>query len=104
MEMRKFAFACALMFPSTTALSGVAQAQAATAAPFTTADTTIGELLDNPQTKAILEKYLPDVANSDQIDMARGMTLTAIQAYAADTVTDEKLKAIDAELAALPAK
>jgi len=66
---------------------------------FTTADTPIGELLDNAAANAILKKHLPDVVNSDQIDMARGMTLLSIQPYASDVVTDEKLAAIDAELA-----
>jgi len=67
----------------------------------TTADTPIGDLLDNPQAKAVLTKYLPEVVNSDQIDMARGMSLKAIQSYASDQITDAKLAQIDAELAKL---
>ncbi len=74
------------------------------AAHYTTADTDIGTLLDDPASKAILTKYLPDLVKSDQIDMARGMTLRSIQQYSSDMITDQKLAAIDADLAKLPAK
>lgn len=89
------------------ALTGSSQAQtASTAHPpvpsYSSADTPIGDLLDNPAARAIVEKYLPEVVHGDQIDMARGMTLVGIQPYAPETVTDEVLKKIDAELAALP--
>ena len=39
-----------------------------------------------------------------QIDMARGLTLKALQGYAGDMLTDEALGKIDADLAKLPAK
>lgn len=96
---------------STLALTGVsAVAQTATppaaAAPakvkYTTADTDLGTLLDNPATKAIIEKHIPGMTTNDQVDMARGMTLKAIQQYAADDVTDARLAAIDADFAKLP--
>ncbi|WDF74338.1 hypothetical protein [Novosphingobium sp. KACC 22771] len=75
-------------------------AAAKPAAPkYSTADTDIGTLLDNPVTKAIIEKNIPGMTTNPQIDMARGMTLRAIQAYAAEEVTDARLAAIDAELA-----
>jgi hypothetical protein len=71
------------------------------AAAYSTADTTVGDLLDNPATKAIIDKYLPDFTSAPQIDMARGMTLKSVQAFAPDTVTDDALGKIDAELAKL---
>jgi hypothetical protein len=74
------------------------------AAHYTTEDTDIGTLLDDPQAKAILVKYIPELVKSEQIDMARSLTLRAVQQYAADMVTDAKLAAIDSELAKLPAK
>lgn len=74
------------------------------AAAMTTGTTTIGDMLDNAAAKAILQKHLPEVVASEQIDMARGMTLKDIQAYAADQVTDEKLAKIDHDLAALHKK
>lgn len=103
MNKMRFTWIAVSMF----ALTGMSHAQTAAtpAAPspaYSTADSLIGDLLDNPATRAIVEKYLPEVVHSDQIDMARGMTLVAIQAYAADSVTDEALKKIDEELAKLP--
>lgn len=74
---------------------------ATTTAKYSTADTDLGTLLDNPVTKAIVEKHIPGMTANDQVDMARGMTLKAIQQYAPDDVTDERLAAIDADLAKL---
>ena|SRR5579864_81840 len=71
---------------------------------YTTAQTTIGVLLDDPAAKAILVKYVPELASSAQIDMARGLTLKQIQAYAGDTLSDETLGKIDWDLSKLPAK
>lgn len=76
-------------------------APAASAAP-STAATPLGDLLDNPATRAVLDKHVPEMVSSPQIDMARGMTLKSLQPYAPN-LTDEKLAAIDADLAMLPA-
>jgi hypothetical protein len=83
-----------------------APASATPAAPtgYTTTDTSVGDLLDDPAAKAVLTKYLPQMVSSPQIDMARGMTLRQMQPYAADMVTDDVLAKIDADLAKLPAK
>ncbi|MCJ2180264.1 hypothetical protein [Novosphingobium album (ex Hu et al. 2023)] len=62
---------------------------------YSTAETPLGDLLDTPATKAILEKYLPELVANDQIEMARGMTLKQLQNYAGDMITEEKLHAID---------
>lgn len=79
-------------------------APAADAAQYSTASTDIGTLIDNPQTKAIVDKHLPGFSASPQIDMAKGMTLRAVQPFAAEQLTDAALNAIDADLAKLPAK
>src|SRR5688572_23154020 len=81
-----------------------AQAPAAPAAAYSTSETSIGDLLDNPATKAVLDKHMPGFAGNPQIDMARGMTLKQIQQFAGDAVTDEALARIDADLAKIPAK
>ncbi|TCM16577.1 hypothetical protein EDF56_107156 [Novosphingobium sp. PhB165] len=83
-------------------------AQAPAAAPaatsYTTAKTDLGTLLDNPATKAVLQKYIPNLIANPQIDQARGMTLKEVQSYAADQLTDDTLAKIDADLAKIPAK
>jgi hypothetical protein len=76
----------------------------AAAAHYTTQDTDLGTLLDDPAAKAVLLKYIPTIINNDQIDQARSMTLKSLQGYAGDTLTDKALADIDAEFAKLPAK
>lgn len=101
-------FALVLLAAALSPGAAIAQtppAPAAAAAPaYTVADTDIGTLLDNPAAKAILDKHMPEFSANPQIDMARGMTLKAVQAYAADKITDEALVKIDADLAKLPVK
>jgi hypothetical protein len=77
---------------------------AAQAAKFKTGETTVGDILDNPAATAVVKKHLPELVANEQINMARGMTLKAIQQYSADTVTDQKLTQIDADFAKLGAK
>ena len=92
-----------LGFASAPFAATAAQPAAATSHPaMSTTETTIGDLLDNKDARAVLEKHLPAVVQSDQIEMARSMTLRQIQAYAPDDVTDAKLAEIDTALAALP--
>jgi hypothetical protein len=78
--------------------------KAAAAIQYSTSDTDIGTLIDDPAAHAIVDKYLPGVLSGDQIDMARSMTLKAIQPYAADRISDKALADIDAELAKLAVK
>lgn len=71
-------------------------------AVYTAAETQIGTLLDDPAATAVLEKHMPGFTQNDQISMARGMTLKAVQSFTPDTMTDEILAKIDSDLAALP--
>lgn len=45
-----------------------------------TLDSTLGELLDNPQAKAVLDQQLPGVSTHPMVAMARGMSLNVILA------------------------
>ncbi|MEC3948177.1 hypothetical protein [Sphingobium sp. HWE2-09] len=105
--MRHFliAAAAAISITTVTAFAQTAPAPAPAAlakAKYTAEETDLGTLLDNPATKAIVEKHIPGMTTNDQVDMARGMSLKAIQQYAPDDVTDQRLAAIDADLAKLP--
>ncbi|MDB5725468.1 MAG: hypothetical protein JWQ16_2222 [Novosphingobium sp.] len=91
-------------FGLTTAYAADAPKAATASAKYTTADTQIGTLLDDPAAKAILMKHVPQLAGSAQIDMARTMTLKQVQGYASDMLTDDALAKIDADLAKLPSK
>jgi len=81
-----------------------APAAASAAAAISVETTPIDELMENPAAMAILIKHLPEMAGQeDQLAMAGSMTLRDIQAFAADSFTDEKLAAIEADFKALPA-
>ncbi|WP_037518594.1 hypothetical protein [Sphingomonas sp. LH128] len=73
------------------------------AAPAYSTNSDLGTLLDNPATKAVLDKYIHEMISNPQIEMARSMTLRQLQAYSGDTLKDEVLAKIDADLAAVPA-
>lgn len=99
-------FAAALLTAACLAMPAAAQDTAAPPAapaakgPLSTATTPIGELLDNPATKAVIEKHLPGFSAHPQVDMARGFSLKAVQSFAPE-ITDEILAKIDADLAAV---
>ena len=45
-----------------------------------TLDTTLGQILDDPQAKAVLDQYLPGVSSNPMVAMVRNMTLNMILA------------------------
>jgi hypothetical protein len=62
-------------------------------------ETKLGVLLDNPATKEVLIKHLPEIKSAGpMLAMARGMTLTALSRVASGKIPPEKLAAIAAEL------
>jgi para-nitrobenzyl esterase len=92
--------AIAILGSSLTVPVAFAADAAAPAAKMTTSATTLGELLDNPASKAVLAKYAPALTQGGQVDQARPMTVKALQQYMPD-LTDEVLAKMDAELAAI---
>jgi hypothetical protein len=77
---------------------------AAAAQPYTTEDTALGDILDDAEAAAMIDKYVPGFSKDPQVEMARGMTLRQIQGYAADAFTDAVLTSLDSDFAALAAK
>ena len=70
--------------------------------PYSTEETDIGTLMDDPKSRAILEKYMPKNISDSQFSMARMFTLTFIQAHDRHgELTDENLDKMDAEFAEL---
>jgi len=66
-----------------------------------TLDTTLGEILDDPQAKAVLDQQLPGISSNPMVAMARGMSLNMILAMpqaAQFGLTKEKAEAILAEI------
>jgi hypothetical protein len=66
-----------------------------------TLDTTLGEILDDPQAKAVLDQNIPGASANPMIGMARGMSLRMLLSLpqaAQFGVTEEKVNAILAEI------
>ncbi|MBI5334203.1 MAG: hypothetical protein HZB72_06380 [Burkholderiales bacterium] len=61
----------------------------------------LGDLLDNEQTKAILEKHMPGISTHPQIGMGRGFPLSVVANFSGGLITKEILEKVNAELAAL---
>ena len=51
--------------------------------------TSLGALLDDPAARAVLDRHIPDVVASPQINMARGLTLAALQSLSTATHRSE---------------
>jgi hypothetical protein len=96
------------MRPIRTALAAAlligAAGVAVAAPPLSTATTSIGEILDTPAAKAVVDRHLPSVLTNPQIKMARPLTLKGLQRFPKDSVSDGALAAIDKDFAALSAR
>lgn len=110
MGFLNFALGTVLALAAGPALAQSAPARPAAAAPSYSTDTTqLGTLVDNPATKAVLLKHIPEMINGlgENLERASGMTLKemqgALKTYSPDALPDAKLAAIDADLAQIPA-
>ena len=62
-------------------------------------DTKMGVLLDNPATKEVLVKHLPEIQTAGpMLAMARGLTLSSLARVAGGKIPPDKLQAIVSEL------
>ena len=83
-------------------LSSTAQAQAAQQS-YSTINTSAGELLANPATRAVLEKHFPGVSKDFRMKMVKGKTFRQLHEMAPDRLPNDKLNAVDRDLG-LPAR
>lgn len=93
--IRKLMLAAAV---ATMTLTAPALAQEA---KYSTAKQTIGELVKNEATKAVLVKHLPELIANPQLEQGYEMKFADVMQYVPDQLTPEKLKAIDEDLAKL---
>jgi hypothetical protein len=66
-------------------------------------NSTVAAILDDPAAKQVIAKHLPDIAGRPELEQAREMIFKDLQQYDA-SITNEKLAAIDADLAKLTTK
>ena len=60
--------------------------------------TRIGEIINNPRARQILERHLPGATSHPQLHMALGMTLMEVSTYPEAGLTQAKLHALLADL------
>jgi len=99
----------ALLLGLTLALGGAGASLAQTPAPAAASaaklsvDSLVGDLIKDPDAKAVLTANIPEVVANPQLTMGYGMKLRDIAQFE-PTLTAEKLTKIDKDLAALQAK
>ncbi|HEX5857140.1 MAG TPA: hypothetical protein VFY91_03435 [Microbacterium sp.] len=62
---------------------------------------TIGQILDDPQAKAIVDDVVPGMADNPMVSMVRGMTATSVLAMAGSQVDAAKVAQLRERLSAL---
>jgi hypothetical protein len=62
---------------------------------------TVGEILKNPQAKALLNREFPEVANPFLLSLAHNMTLASILALAQNRYPQDRIDRVLAELQAM---
>lgn len=68
---------------------------------YTTKSTLVGVILDDPPARDIVDTYLPGFSTNPQIDQGRGFTLSFMQKFDREVITDEVLANIDRDFEAL---
>lgn len=64
---------------------------------YTSGSTLVGVILDDPEARAIVDKYLPAFSTNPQIDQGRGFTLNFMRKFDSKTFNDEVLANINAD-------
>ena len=65
--------------------------------------TPLGDLLDNPDTRAVLEEIAgPDLLDHPQIEIARNFTLDQMARFAPDQIDEDTLRALHDRLSVIP--
>ena len=99
------AAALAFLAPGAFAQTAPAVAPAPAAAPAAAAkfglDTPIEALVADAKAKAVLDADLPGVTTHPSYDMFKGMSLRAVQPMSDGKLTDEMLKKVETDLAAI---
>jgi hypothetical protein len=74
-----------------------AETPTATAAP-SAGDTPIADIAATPEGKAALDKNLPGLTSHEAYEQFKGMTLKQVQPMSQGAITDDQIKALQADL------
>lgn len=91
----------AVAAPPAPAAPPAAEAPAA-AEKFSVATTPIETLAADPKARALLVKHLPGLLEHEAYDSFKGMPLESLKPFSNGAITDETLKALQADLDKLP--
>jgi hypothetical protein len=80
------------------AVPAYAGAPHSTSAAYSVKETSLGTMLDDPASRAIIARFAPDIIGHPQVQMARSLTLVQLQGFAGDMLADPVLASIDAAL------
>ena len=89
-----------LAVPAVLLVSVAAHAQAV---EWSTQTSKVGALLDNPATRAVLERHFPGVSHDWRMKMVRGKTFRQLHDMAPNRLPSAALDAVDHDLQAIPA-
>jgi len=64
-------------------------------------DTTIGELLDTPETKALIDELCPELLEHPMLEIGKAFPVNMALPFIADMVTEERIEDFKARLEAL---
>lgn len=105
---RRYAIVVAALVVAGLAMPALAWArQAATSGPaqaetYSVESTEIGILMDDPAARRLIDRHVPGFSTDQQFDVARSMSLRAVQRYAPDKLSDAVLARIEEDLKAMP--
>nr|WP_315381901.1 hypothetical protein [uncultured Sphingomonas sp.] len=95
------AIAAAMLSPAAMAQQTPAPAAAPATATKFSLDTPIETLLADEKAKAVLDTDIPGLSSHPALDQFKAMSLKAVQPFSNGALTDEMLKKVETDLAAL---
>ena len=76
--------------------------QATSAVPLFSFENTIGEIVENPRTLALMEELLPGLADNPLLELGRGYPLSVAVPYLTMFVSKDNLEAFRLRLEEIP--
>ncbi len=95
------AVAAAVLSPTAMAQQTPAPATAAAPAAKFSLDTPIETLIADAKAKAVLDTDIPGLSSHPALDQFKAMSLRAVQPFSQGALTDEMLKKVETDLAAV---
>jgi len=99
--MRSYIAAIAAVCATLAAGSALAQATEAANAKASVESTSIGDLVGNEKTKAVLQQDMPELLSYEGLDQIKGMTMRDISKYPQANLDDARLAKIQKDFDAI---